>query len=89
MASDAEMVRKACEATRGRGQGCLWPSCTCTISTRLAGNFFAALIAAARAEGMEAAAKVADDLAEKWSSGDWWSAATEVAAAIRGGSHGE
>ncbi len=60
MASDAELdtaVRKACHATAGEVGGCYWPECKCA-----APELLAALIAAARAEGMEAAAKVADDI---------------------------
>ena len=100
MASDAELdtaVRKACHATAGEVGGCYWPECKCA-----APELLAALIAAARAEGMEAAAKVADASADACRQrkreashpidGALWgqqeTAARTIAAAIRGCGHG-
>jgi len=60
MAIDAEMVRKVC---RERGiRSCRWPDCDCRAGSEGFQGMLTALIAAARAEGMEAAAKVADDI---------------------------
>lgn len=64
MASDAELVRKACGRLRDGVPSCEYPVCGCSLSVAMSPGFLSALLAAARAEERERIIQGLEDEAE-------------------------